>query len=218
MSLQQRIIDLHHLYGHISYNKLYKLLLSNATTHSSFSSSELSSFKSLIPSLIKLECIGCLKGEMHRTAMTGTIDHHTTSIMDLWVIDDVGPFPLFSINDEQYVLQVMDVHSHYPWSIMTKAKSEQTDILISLIKSTQVNTGLPLKRLHGDKAKQWAESSRLFTFLSDNGTTLTLSHQYTPQHNALIERLHRSTLEGARALMFHSHCYPHHSMDMQFYL
>jgi len=145
---------------------------------------------------------------MHREAITGVIDHHTSSIMDIWVVDDVGPFPFPSIHDELYVLQIMDVHSHFPWSIMTKTKGEQTDQIISLIKQCQTLTGHKLKRLHGDKAKQWAESSRLASFLSDNGTTLTLSHQYTPQHNALIERLHRSTLEGARAIMFHSHCYP----------
>jgi hypothetical protein len=207
-SLLQRFTDLHYLYGHISYTKLYKILSSGAINDSPFSSSELVTLQSHLSSLAKQECIGCLKGKMHREAITGTIDHQTKSIMDLWVVDDIGPFSFSSINDELYVLQIMDVHSHFPWSFMTKTKGEQTDIIISLIKQCQTITGLPLKRLHGDKAKQWAESSRLLSFLSENGTQLSFSHQYTPKHNALIERLHRSTLEGARAIMFHSHCYP----------
>jgi hypothetical protein len=41
---------------------------------------------------------------MHREAITGVIDHHTSSIMDIWVVDDVGPFPFPSIHDELYVL------------------------------------------------------------------------------------------------------------------
>ena len=172
--LIKRITELHNLFGHLSYHKLFKLLTSGAINDSPFSNSELLSLKPLLPSLTKQECIGCLKGKMHRDSLTGVIDHQTKSIMDLWVVDDVGPFPFPSINDELYVLQIMDVHSHFPWSIMTKTKGEQTDEIINLIKNCQTITGLPLKRLHGDKAKQWAESSRLASFLSDNGTTLSL--------------------------------------------
>jgi hypothetical protein len=207
-SLISSLTNIHQIYGHLSYNKLYKILSSGAIADSPLSSSELSTFTSLLPTLIKQECIGCLKGKMHRNPLTGVIDHKTSAVMDLWVVDDVGPFPFPTINDELYALQVMDVHSRFPWSILTKTKGEQTEKLISLIKRCQVITGYNLKRLHGDKAKQWANSSLLSSFLSSNGTELTLSHQYTPQHNALIERLHRTTLEGTRALMFHSHCYP----------
>ena len=120
---------------------------------------------------------------MHRSPLTGKIDHRTTSIMDLWVLDDVGPFPFPTINDERYVLQILDVHSHLPWSFMTKTKSEQTDIIINHIKSSQTLTGLKLKFIHGDKAKQWFESGRLHSFLADNGTTMSASYQYTPLHD-----------------------------------
>jgi hypothetical protein len=77
---------------------------------------------------------------MHRKALTGTIDYHTTSIMDLWLIDDSGPFPFPTIDDENYTLQLLDLNSRLPWSFMTKTKSEQTDIIINHIKTMQVFT------------------------------------------------------------------------------
>ena len=206
--LRQKMTEMHCILGHVSYAKLFSIISAQALSGISFSISDISIIKSLLPTLTHTECIGCLKGKMHRAPMTGTIDHHTSSIMDLWVLDDSGPLPFATFNDEWYILQIMDVHSRRPWSFLTATKSEQTSVIITHIREMQTQTGLTLKRLHADKAKQFFTSAILIDFLRNNGTILDSSHEYTPQHNALIERLHRSTFEGARSSMFHSRCYP----------
>jgi hypothetical protein len=148
-----------------------------------------------------------VKGKMHRLPMTGVIDWNTHAPMDLFVIDVIGPMKTTSIGGHRYVLLIMDVHTRMLFIFVLKNKSDSLNIIINTIKQCQTYTGLILKHVHSDGAKDLLMNNEMKEFVASNGTRLSITTSHTPQHNAIIERMGRTVVEMAKSMIHHCNAY-----------
>jgi hypothetical protein len=151
-------------------------------------------------------CEGCLKGKMIRTAMTGKIEYYIDDKMDLWVFDTMIVLKE-TLGGCKYITTTMDVYTTKVFIGLHKTKSEIASYLIDLITRQQTQTGRTLKRLHSDNGTEVC-TIEVSTFLTHQGTIHTTSTTYTPQHNSLVERKHRTIIEMARSCMHHAQASP----------
>jgi hypothetical protein len=148
-------------------------------------------------------CVGCLKGKMTRSPMTGVIDHHTQAPLDLFVSDTIGPMRVATIGGCLYVHHLIDVHSRAGWITLMKKKSEATPFLIRIITQQQTQTGKKLKQF-GSGGDGEILTTEFTKFLEDNGTIHLVTTPDTPQHNSIVERAGRSMIEKGKASMHHA--------------
>ena len=164
------------------------------------------SMKLVINSLLKEECVGCLKGKMHRLPMKGKIDYGVNDIMDLWCCDTVGPIKIPTVGGSMYALNIIDARSKKFFTQLKKQKGDIDDGIINEITEMQTQTGKTLKRFHSDHGTEIV-TNKLKEFMKKNGTVMTESVPYTPQHNGLIERANQTLFESAKCMMHHCSSY-----------
>lgn len=197
---------LHAKYGHISYSKLHDIFTNDSVIGLSELVKKMKNVKKAMVLMSKCECVGCLKGKMHRTPMTGTINHNANEVLSLLVADTMGPFRIPTLAGGRYILVVMDVHTRYLHVHILKHKDEAAQIIINLIKQAQTQTGKKAKVVHSDGGGEIVNKT-LADFFTDNGTLHTTTTAGTPQHNALVERVNRTIMEMVRAMLYHSKAY-----------
>ena len=195
----KKLRDLHRKYGHISYSQLYKIITNDVVDGIDIKGVN----NSMISILQQEQCHGCLQGKFIRLPTTGTIDYNVHDVMDMWTADIVGPVSDMSLAGHTYIHDMMDVKSRYMLSTLEKNKGDVIDRIVSLVLQWQVYTGKKLKRFHTDNAKEYV-NKKLSEFFKSNGTVHTTSADYTPQHNSLIERVHRTLLEMVKSIMYHA--------------
>jgi hypothetical protein len=203
----QRIVNslyvMHIRYAHLNYAALIKMIINESVT------SKYNPHKSLIThqnELLKIlrahPCEGCLKGKMHRSAMTRHISYHIDDKMDLWVFDTMI-VSFHTLGGCRYITSVMDVYTTRVFIGLHKLKSDIASYFIKLVKRWQTQTEKTLKQLHHDNGTEIC-TEEVSEFLTSQGTIQTTSTTYTPQHNSLIERKHRSIIEMARSCVHHA--------------
>jgi hypothetical protein len=197
------IFELHLKHGHVNFARLIKMIKNKniIINHSVNISNE----AAIIRQLRSMPCIGCVKGKMKRSAMTGTIDYHIESIMDMLVFDTLIPI-VATISGSKYITLVMDVFTTEVFVALHRSKDDITPYLINLIKQLQTQLNTILKRLHSDNGTE-VKNATMRTFLDNQGTVHTTSTPYTPEHNSLIERKIRTIIEMVKSVMHHAGAY-----------
>ena len=198
---------LHEKYGHVSYSRLHSIIKRKCVNGISNKIIDNKQLNKIMTQLTKHECVGCVKGKMHRLPMTGVIDWNTKAPMDLFVMDVMGPMKTQSIGGHKYVLLLMDVHTRMLFIFVLKKKSDSVNIIINKIKQCQTHTGLKLKHIHSDGARDLLLNNEMKEFLTSNGTRASVTTAGTPQHNGIIERTGRTSLEMVKSMMHHCNAY-----------
>ena len=174
----------------------------------------------LIKSIIK-ECRVCIDSKAKRAPIGGDAtaapSRIATSRMDCWHVDLTGPYSLVeggerfrapALDGSLYSLTIVDEFTRFKIITPIKAKSDVASILIDTIKLFQNQTGLPLKRVHGDGGGEFINKT-LKKFLLDNGTELTTSVPRTPQLNGTAERHNGLADMRSRCMLVHCSGPPH---------
>jgi hypothetical protein len=76
-------------------------------------------------------------------------------------------------------------------------------MFIAFIKQKQTETSKKVKIVHYDGGTEIANAT-VADFLRNNGTKLTTTEAYTPQHNSVAENAHQTLMNGVRANMHHA--------------
>jgi hypothetical protein len=201
--LAKIIFQLHLKHGHVNYHRLIKMIKNESIILNQ--RINISQESAIINHLRSIPCIGCLKGKMTRSAMTGSIDYHIEDIMDMWVFDTMIPI-IPTISGNKYITLVMDVYSSEVFVGLHRTKDEIPPYLINLIKTHQTQLNMILKRLHSDNGTE-VKNDIVKAFLDSQGTIHTTSIPNMPQHNSLIERKNRTEIEMSKSMMHHACAY-----------
>ena len=197
---------LHLKHGHVNHTTLYKMIKNSSVINDNkilmnkFNVSEIMNEMKINP------CVGCMEGKMNRSSMTGVVDYHVHETLDMFVADLMGPIKVESLNDNKYILMMMDVYSRYLLCELLKSKDEAADVIIKIITREQNQKRKKIKRFHSDNGKEII-NGKLKIYFDKQGTIYTTTTIYTPQHNALIERKNRTVIEMTRAIMYHACAY-----------
>jgi hypothetical protein len=157
----------------------------------------------IIKELVAAECAGCLKGKMKRRGMKGKIEYEVSAIMDMIVADMMGPINVDSFGGSRYILHIIDIHSRMQWALLAERKDELAQMFIAFIKQKQTEIGRKVKVVHYDGGTEIVNES-VAAYLRGNGTKLTTTEAYTPQHNAIPERAHQTLMNGVRTALYHA--------------
>ncbi|KAI3769842.1 hypothetical protein L6452_00956 [Arctium lappa] len=148
-------------------------------------------------------CAACEKGKMKRAPHKPKPEPSTNALLELLHMDLCGPMRTQSLGGKKYILVIVDDYSRYTWVKFLRSKDETPDVLITFLKTTQVNLQKPVKILRTDNGTEF-KNNKVEEYLESVG----ISHQYsaarTPQQNRVVERRNRTLVEAARTMLSQS--------------
>ncbi|KAI3758641.1 hypothetical protein L6452_06209 [Arctium lappa] len=95
-------------------------------------------------------CATCEKGKMKRAPHKPKPEPSTSSPLELLHLDLCGPMRTQSLGGKKYVLVIVDDYTRYTWVKFLRSKDETPDVLITFLKTTQVNLQEQVKILWTD--------------------------------------------------------------------
>jgi hypothetical protein len=184
-------IDLwHERLGHLSETEMKKLLNSNMLVGMDFKPGDHLSF-----------CPVCSSAKQVRTPFQQHSTITSTAVGDLIHSDVCGPIDPPALTGGRYFLTFIDDFSRKSWIYFLEKKSEVFDKFKSFRIFIQNQSDKHIKHLHSDGGGEYI-SGEFENFLDDNGIIHTITTANTPQKNGVAERLNRTLMDKARALLF----------------
>ncbi|KAI3701957.1 hypothetical protein L6452_27476 [Arctium lappa] len=148
-------------------------------------------------------CAACEKGKMKRAPHKPNPEPSTSAPLELLHMDLCGSMRTQSLGGKKYILVIVDDYSRYTWVKFLRSKVETPDVLITFLKTTQVNLQKPVKLLRTDNGIEF-KNKKVEEYLESVG----ISHQYSaarmPQQNGVVERRNRTLVEAARTMLSQS--------------
>lgn len=160
------------------------------------------------------ECLVCVTNKAQRQPLSRqriVRFNAAQAIMDCWHVDLMGPFStinpedgrrwrLPSITGESYILMATDENSHFIMGEPLVTKSKAPEALIDLVIFMENQTGVLLKRIHGDGGGEFV-NSRFLDFCRSKGIEFTHSTADTPELNSIAEAANKLVTTKARCLI-----------------
>ena len=186
-------MELWHLrLGHLGEDNL-KILVKNAMVEGIGSSLE---------GTVKNQCKGCFQGKQTRLPF-GMGTRRATEKLELIHSDLKGPIDVPTYAGNRYFITFTDDYTRKVWVYMMKKKSETFGVFQIFKRTVETETGLKLKSLRTDNGGEFI-SWKMKEFLAKEGVKHELTVPYTPEQNGVAERLNRTLLEMARAMILGS--------------
>ena len=113
--------------------------------------------------------------------------------MDFW-----GPYRTPTIGGNRYMLTITDDFSRKSWIELAKERAEVYPAFRQWQAQAERETGRKMKAVRSDNAKEFL---KLDKELEKAGVRIELTAAYTPSQNGVAERLNRTLITKARALL-----------------
>jgi transposase InsO family protein len=113
--------------------------------------------------------------------------------MDFW-----GPYKTLTIGGSKYMLTIIDDFSRKSWIYLTKDRLEVYQVFESWRNQVQLESGQKLKAIRSDNTPEFIKLSKE---LERDGIRVELTVPYTPSQNGVAERLNRTLITKARAML-----------------
>ncbi|KAI3681567.1 hypothetical protein L6452_36367 [Arctium lappa] len=102
-----------------------------------------------------------------------------------------------------HMLVIVDDYSRYTWVKFLRSKDETPEVLITFLKTTQVNMQRQVKFLRTDNDTEFKNKT-----VEEYLQSVRISHQYsvarTTEQNGVVERRNRTLVESARTMLSQS--------------
>ena len=148
-------------------------------------------------------CEGCIEGKMHRKSHKPVGEIRSTEVLQLVHTDVCGPMQTESIGGNRYFVTFIDDFSRYTAVYFMKRKSEVLNKFKEFEAKTTNWAGCRIKTLRTDGGGEYT-SDEFQRYLKMKGISHDMSMPYSPQQNAVAERMNRTLVEAARAMLVHS--------------
>ncbi|CAI7734688.1 unnamed protein product [Closterium sp. NIES-53] len=149
------------------------------------------------------KCLDCITGKLPRTSFPSSTTRASASL-ELVHMDVCGPMQTPDREKgSKYFITFLDDFSRLSWVTLLKMKDEVAKVFKRRIRYAEREAGAKVKILRSDRGGDYMGKDLEF-FLEDKGTTHQLSVAYTPQQNGAAERLNRTLIDLARAMLAHA--------------
>ena len=163
-------------------------------------------------------CAGCLAGKAHRLPFPAEATHRATRPLQLVHSDICGPISVQSADSsnssrtrtrdkqqeavKRYVITFIDDYSRFTWAAIIADKSGDTALKqFTLYKAwAEKYTGFAIKALRTDGGGEYI-NDRFIAYLFTMGIERQVTVARTPQQNGVAERMNRTIMEAARAML-----------------
>ncbi|PWA56329.1 Gag-Pol polyprotein [Artemisia annua] len=157
--------------------------------------------KKLIPGLTKVSlpfCEHCVISKQHRLKFK-TSNSRSVYVLEL-VHFDVWQAPVLSLGGAKYFVSFIDDYSRRCWVYPIKKKSDVFEVFKVCKARVELDSGKKIKCLRTDNGGEYT-SDEFDTFCRQEGIKRQFTAAYTPQQNKVVERINRTLLERARAML-----------------
>ena len=148
-------------------------------------------------------CEGCVMGKQHRCPYPKGISYRAKEPFELIHSDVCGPMSESSIGGSRYYVTFIDDFTRYTCVYFLKNKSEVLDKFKDFHSYATNVSGKGIKVIRTDNGGEYC-STEFESFLKENGIVHQLTVPYNPAQNGVAERMNRTVMESARAMMSHS--------------
>ena len=167
-----------------------------------------------------MTCTGCIHGKTATRPHKRTV--HKANIGESLSSDVCGPIHPTSKHDSRYFLTVIDMHTRYIWVFCLNNRVQVPHTIIQAIDRIATENGEQPRLLVTDNAKEYLSKQvqqqlahrgvkyrptnpkQVQQQLAHRGVKYRPTTPYTPQENALAERINRTLMDKVRATLAHS--------------
>lgn len=157
--------------------------------------------RKLIPGLTKVSlpfCEYCIISKQHRLKFKAS-NSRSVSVLEL-VHSDVWQAPVQSLGGAKYFVSFIDDYSRRCWVYPIKKKSDVFEVFKVYKARVELDSGMKIKCLRTDNGGEYT-GDEFDLFCRQEGIKRQFTTAYTPQQNGVAERMNRTLLERARAML-----------------
>ena len=178
----------HQRFGHLGENNLHRLIDSDMVLNVECSTKELDF------------CESCAIGKACSLPFPRHSESRATEVLELLHTDVIGPMQTPSIGGAKYIVTFIDDMSRFVWVRFITHKWEVLKKFTALVQQLETATGKKLKTLRSDCGGEYV-SREFEEFLEEKGILHQKSVPYCPEQNGVAERMGRTLVEKARAML-----------------
>src|SRR5579862_5767371 len=115
---------------------------------------------------------------------------------DIW-----GPYSIPTLFGERYIYTITDQATRKSWVYLAKDRKEFRSVFLSWKKEVELQSGHKLKIVRLDNAKEFLPLEKE---LAKEGVKFEWTTPYTPEQNGVSERLNRTLVTLARAMLINA--------------
>ena len=148
-------------------------------------------------------CEGCVEGKMHRQPFKSVGEsHHSSRKLQLVHSDVCRPMDKF-IGGKHYFVSFIDDYSRCCAIYFMNSKAEVFEKFREFEAIITNESGQQIGTLRTDNGGEYL-SKEFEAYLSSKGIKHELTIAYSPEQNGVAERMNRTLMESARAMMSHA--------------
>lgn len=183
-----RIENWHKILGHLSHDRMKQLI-------------GISEGMDITPGDLKKKeklCDTCMKAKQSRLPFEKK--GRTKQPLELIHTDLCGPIDPPTWDGKRYMLTVIDDYTHFSMVYLIRNKHEVTEYLKEYIRLVETKWNRKVSRIKSDNGREYVNKS-LIDWAKLKGIEMNYTIPYSPQMNGTAERLNRTIMEKARALL-----------------
>ena len=149
-----------------------------------------------------VKCEECVESNMTSSARTSSLTPADAKLGDIVFSDVCGPFSIKGYNGDRYFVTFTDGATKllYLETIKKKGAEEILHAFKTFYQKLKTQFDVKVKRLHTDNGGEF-DNDLMWDFATKNGMELTTIAPYEPRSNGVAERINRTLLNKARAMM-----------------
>ena len=182
----------HRRFGHLGYNNLETLVCEGMVDGINVAVSDFKAAKATV-------CEPCIMAKHHKAPFP-TSERDSTEALELLHMDLCGPMPMPSLGGSKYVATVLDDYSKMSFVRILSSKSETTSAVREVIRLLENQTGSRVRAIRTDNGSEYV-NAELAQYLRSKGIVHQTTVPYNPEQNGAAERLNRTLMERARAMI-----------------
>jgi transposase InsO family protein len=183
----------HRRYGHLGYDNLAKLVSNDMVEGIKLDAATLQAAGTKV-------CESCELSKQPRTPFPVSQGGHSQRTLDLVHMDLFGPLPEPSLGGSRYMATFLDDYTKLAVVRFAAKKSDIPDVVKDTLRLLETQSGKPLRRVRTDRGSEYLNADTM-SFFKAKGVLHERTAPYTPQQNGAAERLNRTLMEKARAML-----------------
>lgn len=189
---KEEVMFWHRKLGHLGKNNMKKLL--TMSTGINITKEQCENIDDI--------CEVCLKSKQTRFPFK-TVRTRASRPLEIVHTDLCGPIDPETWDKKRYILTFLDDFTHHTMVYLLECKSEVPEYVKVYVEEVEAAKNLRVSKLRCDNGKEYVNAD-IKNYCKKKGIILDYTIPYTPQLNGKAERLNRTIMEKARALIFES--------------
>jgi hypothetical protein len=146
---------------------------------------------------LKEPCEVCITSKSVRV-LNRKASEHSTKPLERVFSDFWGPYSTPRLGGELYMLTFTDDYTRKSWVYFTKERRELRELFQVFRARVEAETSLRIKKVRCDNAPEYRSLEKA---IATTGVQFEFTTPYTPEQNGVSERLNRSLITVARAML-----------------